>query len=339
MRLVITSALAVLLTLAAAPPRAARADIVSRVAPELSLLVGYSDREDWVDALPGSQGNAVGFEHLARVSNERGEFLVTDLQLRLRFDAGAPADDAWSLEVHNAWMDYRLGLGRKLRLGHFAPAHGLEPVRDTHGTLAQTLAGLDIGFKKDWGLAYRGIAGPLDLTVALQSGAGMAPLPDDGSYAASAQVWTPPGRDSRFGLSILHGELRRARQMRTLPVPDYADGTVTTTRAGVAAERTAGAFLFMGEVSLGWNDGTAVGGAMLGAEYTPPLHQRLTFEAQMRAWDGQVGDPGAGVVTALAGVSWLLTDAVTLRTAVAVTAPDGATAETRAVAQLYYYGG
>jgi hypothetical protein len=182
-----------ILALAVLAPLPAHADVTTQTAAEFSLLAGYSDETGWVHELPGAQRSAIGFEQLAKFSGGRGDIATTDLQVRLSYDSQAP-DEAWAIEVHNAWIEYKLGLGKKLRFGHFSPAHGLEPVRDTHGTLIQTLSGMDIGFKKDWGVAYSGIAGPVDLEVALQLGSGAAPAPDDGSFLASAQVWTPPGR-------------------------------------------------------------------------------------------------------------------------------------------------
>lgn len=331
--------LAMLAVLSAVAPTPALAVVTTRAAIELNLLVGYSEDLGWVGMLPGSQRSAVGFEHFAKFSTERGDVVTTDLQVRASYDSRASSDEAWVFEVHNAWLEYRLGLGKKLRFGHFSPAHGLEPIRDTHGTLTQTLAGMDLGFKKDWGIGYSGIAGPFDLQAALQLGSGMAPAPDNGSYLASAQIWTPPGRDSRFGLSMARGDLRTAQQPGTFPLPDYAEGTVGISRVGLAAEHTAGPFTLLAEVTAGANDSSPVGGVMLELDYTPPSNQRLTFESQLRAWDSDLDRGGVDVVTGLAGISWRVTDALTTRAAVTASDRAGGAGDMRAVLQLYYYGG
>jgi hypothetical protein len=339
----VLTGLLILVSGAVAPPTAI-AGTATRTAVELSLLAGYSDNDGWVETLPGSQRSAIGFEHFARLSGERGDYLTTDLQVRMSYDSEAPKDDAWALELHNAWIEHRLGLGRKVRIGHFSPAHGLEPVRDTHGTLVQTLAMMDIGFKKDWGVGYSGIAGPFDLEVALQTGSGMALAPADGSYLASAQVWTPPGPGARYGLSLVHGAVRTGGQPRTFPLPDYADGTVTKSRVGVAGEWTAGAFTVLAELSAGADDAGArgahaVGGALLETDYSPPSNQRLSFQLQFRARDNDLEHCGVSTVTGLSGMTYLLTDTVTVRAALATVARDGELEDVRSVLQLYYYGG
>ncbi len=323
---------------AALSPTGAGARVAARTAVELSLVAGYSDHDEWVLGLPGSQKTAVGFEYFARLSGERGDFATTDVQLRLSCDSRLDGAEAFTFEVHNAWLEYRLGLGRKLRFGHFAQAHGLEPVRDTHGTLVQTLAPLDIGFKKDWGVGYSGIVGPLDLDVALQTGTGMAPAPGDGSYLLSAQTWSPTGRETRYAFSVLHGEIRTGGQMRTLPLPDYTDGTTTRTRVGAALERLAGSFVLLAEGSVGSDDSAPVGGLLVELDYTPPSMQQLTMELQVRGWDRDLDSSHGAVTTFHAGASYLLTDELTLRGAITAVARDDLD-DTQTTIQLYYYGG
>jgi len=325
-----------LVTFLSPVPTAAR--VAARTAVELSLVAGYSNRDDSVSGLQGSQKCAAGFEYFAKLSGDRGDYATTDVQLRLSYDSRQEGDDAFAFEVHNAWLEYRLGLGRKLRFGHFTQAHGLEPVRDTHGTLVQTLAPLDVGFKKDWGIGYSGTAGPLDLDVALQTGTGMAPAPGDGSYLVSAQTWSPSGMETRYALSVLHGEVRTGGQMRTLPLPDYTDGTTTRTRVGAALERLAGSFTLLAEASVGRDNASPVGGLLAEVDYVPPSAQRLTIELQLRAWDNDLDSSGGTITAAHAGASYLLTDALTLRGALTVVGRDGQD-ETQATIQLYYYGG
>jgi hypothetical protein len=318
----------------------AHADGASSLSFELNAVGGYSDRDEWVSEIPGSQRNAVGFEYFRKVANEYGDFLTLDLQARLSYDSSEPGGNAVGLEIHSAWAEYKLGLGRNLWFGHFAPAHGLEPVTDTHGTVLQTLAMRDIGFKKDWGVGYRGLLGPFDLSLAAQLGSGMGIQMKDGSFLVSAQVWEPPGDAFRYGLSVLAGRVLPSRGGWTIPSPDFESDAVTKMRAGAAAEFASGSFEFKGELSLGKNEDTSVGGAMLEAGYTPPSFQELTLEAQGRLWSGDLED-GEALVTAVAlGGSYELTRDVTVRGYVIhdVSGP-GDTDETSVVVQAYYFGG
>ena len=131
------------------------ADTVSAgITPEVNLMGGYSDQESWIGKKGMSLKNSIGFEYFRIFSNDYGDFLTADLQVRLSYDSIESSDDAWAIEIHNAWLDYKLSLGKIFRVGHFDPAFGLEPLMDTHGTLMQSLAVKNIGFKKDWGVGY-----------------------------------------------------------------------------------------------------------------------------------------------------------------------------------------
>jgi len=106
-----------------------------------------------------------------------------------------------------------------IRAGHFDPAFGLEPVTDTHGTLLQTLAPKNIGFKKDWGIGYRGLLGKFDYQLAVQLGSGMGIRRKDGSYLLTGRISTPQTRDTQIGLSFLYGRTLVSGQSWTIPAP------------------------------------------------------------------------------------------------------------------------
>ena len=168
--------------LVALAPAADAARASSVFSAEASAVGGYSDGDGWTLNGIGGQTNSIGFEYLARLSGDRGDFLTFDLQTRLSYDPMRPDDEPWAVEVHNAWVEHKLGLGSNVRAGHFEPAFGLERALDTHGTLLQTLIGEDLGFKHDWGVGYRGILGALDVEAAAQLGSGMGIDRRDGSF-------------------------------------------------------------------------------------------------------------------------------------------------------------
>lgn len=318
----------------------AHADGASSLNAELNAVGGYSDSDGCISEIRGSQRNSVGFEYFRKVANEYGDFLTFDLQARVSHDSSEPGGNAVGLEVHSAWAEYKLGLGRNLRFGHFSPAHGLEPVTDTHGTIQQTLAVQDVGFKKDWGVGYRGLLGPFDLSLAAQLGSGMGIQMRDGSFLLSAQVWEPPGNGFRYGLSVLAGRVLSSRGGWTLPSPGFGAAVVTKVRAGAAAAFESGSFEIKGELSAGKNDDIGVAGALLDAAYVPPSLQNLTFEAQGRVWSGELGASDGLASSITLGASYELTRDWTLRAyLIHDLSGPGDTEDTSVVCQVYFFGG
>lgn len=329
---------AVMLCLLASPPAAA--DVASSLSGEINAVASYSELDEWTAKAPGSQRNSVGFEYFGKLSNDFGDFLTVDVQLRLSHDPDESDHEGLGVELHNAWAEHRLGLGRNVRIGHFSPAFGLEPVVDTHGTILQTLAMQDIGFKKDWGVGYRGVLGPFDLSFAGQLGSGVGIQMNDGSFLATAQIWTPPGDEFRYGFSLLAGRVLRSTGGRLLPEPEFASEAVTKTRAGAAAEYTVGSFEFEGELSVGRDKDRSVAGGLVQTGYTPPSLQDLTLELQVRAWSGDTDESEALASSITAGGSYRVTRGWTLRAYLAhdIERP-GDTEDTRAVFQAYFFGG
>jgi len=248
-------------------------------------VVGYSDRNQWVGERGRSRKNALGFEYYQKFSNDYGDFLTANFQGRVSYDSHENSEDAWAAEIHNAWLEHPLGLGKAIRVGHFDPAFGLEPVLDTHGTLLQTLAPKNLGFKKDWGVGYRGMLGGLDYEIAGQLGSGMGIRRTDGSFLLSTRISTPQGEESQYGISFLYGRTLQSMQARTIPVPDLVSRqAVQRRRIGFDMQRPIGPFGFKGEIAFGDDDGTTVGGALVEFDYTPPDIQELTAKLQVSYW-------------------------------------------------------
>ena len=293
----------ILLALAAAlTPGTARASSV--FSTEVVLAAELSEREGLTGEATGSQRSAVGFEWFGTAGGDRGDVVRFDLQVRVSHDAEEPGRTGPGLEVHNAWLDYRLSLGRTVRLGHFSPAFGLEPDVDTHGTLLQTQAGPDLGFKKDWGVAWMSLLGPGDLTVALQTGSGAALDRRDRSRLASARFTFPGGPNTTIGLAALSGRTLAAPGARTLPLPDFAPEAVERSRAGMDILRDAGNTRAFAELSVGEDDGEGRASLLARVERTPVSLPRLRVAAQAR-----FGKSGGDAFSALsAGVEYRLSD-------------------------------
>jgi hypothetical protein len=329
---------AAVLALCASPPAVRGA--TTGLFGELNLVAGHTRSAGWVTEFPGVPRNSVGFEYFRKLSGEGGDFLTVDVQARLSHDSPSQSDDEWGFEIHNAWAEYKLGLGRNVVFGHFSPAFGLEPELDTHGTVLQTLAMQDIGFKKDWGAGYRGILGPFDLRAAGQLGSGMGIQTRDGSFLLTAQLWEPPGDGFRYGLSVLAGRVLPSRGGWTVPAPEYAGEAVAKARLGAAAELLAGSFDYRGEVTAGVNDDSAVAGILARGGYVPPSLQSLKVELQARAWSADLEQPRSLRASVTAGASFELTRTLTLRAYVThdIEEPGGVD-DTGVLVQIYYFGG
>lgn len=282
---------------------------------EFDAVGGYSAQDGWLGKQKGPQRNSVGFEYFRKISSDYGDFLTIDFQARLAYDPHNPFDEAWSMEWHEAWIESKLGLGHNLRVGHFAPAFGLEPVVDTHGTLLQTLAIRDIGFKKDWGIEYRGLLSDFDIFVATTLGSGMGIERKDGSYLVTGRIGSPQTDPFQYGVSFLYGEVLKPLGMSTFPRPKYAENSTRKKRAGLDALYSIGPYTFKGEYALGWDDKRGVMGTMLEVDYVVPSFQKLELELQGQLWANEVGKGNSIDAPITVGATYHITKNLALRVA------------------------
>ena len=251
---------------------------------EVNLIAGYSSREGWIDK-NGMMNSSVGFELYRKFSGDYGDFLTADLQVRAAYDSTKNSHEAWGVEIHNAWLEYKFSQYLKIRGGHFDPSFGLEPVVDTHSTLLQTLAEQDIGFKKDWGVQMRGLFPKFDYEASMQIGSGMSIRRQDGSYLATLRIGTPRGRNLQGGFSLLSGRTLESERMSTFPKNKLlSPDAVNKKRVGLDGQYLYGPFLFKGEFAYGRDDKKDVLGYLTEVVYTLPSHQNIEFELQYKTW-------------------------------------------------------
>ena len=282
---------------------------------DFNLIGGYSHRKGWLAKQKHGLKNSVGFEYLQKFSSEYGDFLTLDFQARLAYDPHQPFDKAWSIEFHEAWLETKLGLGNNIRVGHFAPAFGLEPVVDTHGTLLQTLARRDIGFKKDWGVAWRGILNNFDYILAMSLGSGMGFERKDGSYLITGRIGSAQTESFQYGFSAMIGEVLKSTSTSTFPRGKYADEAILKKRAGFDLQYFFGPYVFKGEYALGWDDSNSVTGAMAEVDYRVPFLQALELKLQGQLWAHDLTDADTVDSTIIVGASYELWQNLALRCA------------------------
>lgn len=281
---------------------------------------------------------SVGMELFQKLSNEYGDFLTRNIQARFTYDINEPPADAWRIEIHNAWLEFTLGLGKKLRIGHFKPFVGLESVEDTHGTLVQTLAKQSIGFKHDWGVGYRGLFGPFDYHVAAGLGNGMSIHPYRGTYLVSGRLSYQINSTIQCGLSGMYGNVIQSMGMATVPAPKII-ATVMKSRGGYDVRFNNGAWTVKNESVIGKNDETWVGGMLVQGEYVPPDYQNIKAIVQSSIWSDDIYNRNKSSMALTAGIDYTPMQYVTFRTLWTSRYQPFDEYKDMAVAmQLYYFG-
>jgi hypothetical protein len=306
---------------------------------ELNLIGGYSSRDHWVGR-SSELNNSAGFEDYRKFSNDYGDYMTTDLQMRLGYDSLKNAEDGWGMQVHNAWLLYKLNSQAKFRLGHFDPAFGLEPQVDTHATLLQTLANEDIGFKKDWGIGLEGNLGELDYKTGLQLGSGMTIYRRDESYLWTGRIGSPKTENLQYGLSFLYGNVLESMGMRTWPRDGLmSNNAVLKKRLGLDGQYLFGPCLFKAEAAYGKNDDHDVLGYLGEIDYTLPRLQNLEFELQAKSWVNDLGERGSDDTALSLGAAYKLNQSITLRAAFSrdLNRLDGKE-EDKFLIQFYFFG-
>jgi len=306
---------------------------------EATLIGGYSDRDQWVGKKDKGLKNSIGFEYYKKFSDEYGDFLTLDIQTRMAYDSMEESRDAFGVEFHNAWLEYKLGLGKSIRLGHFDPAFGLEPVLDTHGTLLGTLAAKNIGFKKDWGLAYKGLFGNYDYQLAAQLGSGMSIRRKDDSFLLTGRISTPQTRDTQIGLSFLHGQTLVSSQSWTIPAPELASGeSIRKKRIGVDFQCPLWLLDFKAEIAAGDNDGKTVAGGLAQFDYTIPELQNLKLKMQTLYWSNDWEEKNNRDLTLSPVIEYKINTEITIRLGYFYDVYSSSDEEKMIMLQFYYFG-
>ena len=251
---------------------------------EVNFLGGYSHVQGLIGKDRGLS-NSIGLEYYRKFSGDYGDYLTADLQLRLAYDSSRNSRDAWGLQIHNAWVKYKFSPEVNLRLGHFDPAFGLEPMVDTHGTILQTLAEPNIGFKQDWGLGLEGEFDNFNYRTALQIGSGMGLSREDDSFLLTGRVGSRKSQDFSYGFSLLYGKVLSSMGMNTWPEPDLMSRQAALKkRIGLDAQYLFGPFLFKAEAAYGVNDRDQTAGYLGEIDYTLPDYQNVELQLQFESW-------------------------------------------------------
>ncbi|MDP8210525.1 MAG: hypothetical protein RAO94_14110 [Candidatus Stygibacter australis] len=300
---------------------------------EVNLIGGYSENEQFIDN-SRSLKNSLGFEYYNKYSHSQGDFLTLDAQVRLLYDSDD--EDHITLQVHNLWADYKLGLGKKLRLGHFQPVFGLEQEIDTHGSILQTNSMMNIGMKHDWGIAWSSFIGKYDYLIAAQAGLGMGFPHWDNNYLFTGRISRDYSDDLIAGFSLMKSNIVLSDKMQLLPAPSKMKSS-DRTRIGFDLQYQWSAYKYLSEMAFGENDGQTVLYTFHQLNYAPYTLEAWEFYLQNYFNVMSYADPYAYSSLIAFGTKYKLTDALQLNTAFMINLDQEGISDQQIFLQLYYF--
>lgn len=280
---------------------------------------------------------AAGVEFLIRRADDYGDFLIENYQIRFSYDLSKDSPkESWALELHNFWWEFKLNLGKRLRVGHLQPHFGLESSLDSHGKFFQTLAMKSMGMKHDWGASYSRYFGVLDFAGSVTLGNGMSLHKYDDTYLVTARLSSPDREVFRGGISLLVGETVQAMGMKTFPQP-MKMGTMKRALFGLDGRYRGIKSELLFETYLGTIKEQLAGGFMLRSEI--PAKEKLRFLLQGTATYDRYKKGRRSEVTGFGGINLIPMKKLSFESQFGVTYNYSADEITPVVRlQLYYFG-
>ena len=221
-----------------------------RKAIDVSLRTVYSGPSGDFGAV-----TVVGLDLLKVFTNNEGDWGVLTLQPYFtRIDNIDPLNESVFDDRHDFELVYRIcnfnytgrGKGKSnFRIGHFEVPFGLEHVINTNGTIRDFTHFLNIGFDSDWGVSINGESTGIEYELGLSRGSGNNFRSRDDPYIVAARVGTPRSDPVAIGVSALHGEVLQF---------DAQGGTSRRTRVGIDGVWADEKFIWLGELSAGFED-------------------------------------------------------------------------------------
>ena len=170
------------------------------------------------------------------------------------------------------------------RIGHMEIPYGLEQIINTNGTLRDYTHVRNIGVKADWGVSFNGETSDVEYEFALMRGSGNEWRRRSSPFLLAGRIGTARGQPVTLGLSALHGEIFR-----------YSADTIRRTRLGLDVTVGTESFVWLGEVSAGFDGDTNVFNALIECDFHSKTEtvliydQLVSFGSDARGqWDADV---------------------------------------------------
>lgn len=210
-------------------------------------------------------------------------------------------DNLEEIRPYNTYAQLKGPLGKvNLRVGHYLLPFGLLSYYDTERLLVHGIEEGNLGNRLDWGAQVLGYSGPLDYALSVSQGSGSEFRDPDGNKLLTGRVGLQKDY-SRYGLSVMSG---------MVDVDNEEDGAAYKERHRIAldGEWDLAPWTMRGELIVGQNDGEAVNGGVVLADYD--LTPKLALNSKLGWWHEKETEPEAAL-----GFSYSLPNNLILRAA------------------------
>lgn len=185
------------------------------------------------------------------------------------------------IKPYQTYLQYKGPLGKwNIRAGHYILPFGLLSDYDSERLVLKTLEPISLGTKLDTGVELFGYSGDFDYALSVSQGVGRNRLTDvDNDKLVTGRVgWQ--GEDIGIGLSGLIGEVLTEED--SFIQKDLGQRSVYEKRIGFDATKYIDQLTLRGELVLGEDNGTGVGGGLLRADYS--LSSKLELNMKVAYW-------------------------------------------------------
>lgn len=202
--------------------------------------------------------------------------------------AQADADDNFHrIRPYQLYAQYKGPLGKwNIRAGHYLLPFGLLATYDTERLVLQGFETTSISMRKDTGVETFGRVGAWDYAVSVTDGLSDVRLVDRRANPVLTARWAYVRDALQVGVSTLVGDV--------LPDPRSGTGSAMRRERRAAADVTEsfGPLTIRAESVIGTDDGKAVGGGVLLADYA--LLRRLELNTRYADWRSGDGHRSVG---------------------------------------------
>ena len=200
-------------------------------------------------------------------------------------------DNLQRIRPYQVYLQYKGPLGKwNVRAGHFLLPFGLLATHDTERLILQGLEGVSLGVRKDTGAGVIGRFGAWDYALTVTTGLGDTHVLDERANPVLTGRISYVRQDLQVGISVLRGDLLLGHDAGALSGNRFRE-----RRFSMDVTKSVRSLNLRLEGVAGTDDGRAVGGGILLADYA--ITPNLEVNARTASWSrhGNIWSGGLGV--------------------------------------------